>query len=355
MAKQVKIKDIAMMAGVSVGTVDRVLHNRGRVSAESLAAVKAVLKDVGYSFNIHSSAVALKKKFRIAITTPTSSPGDYWAAIHSGFEHAMREFADIDLDITQAPYNQFDVYSCRDAYGEIRRSKPDVVVIGATFVCETVELCQSLDREGIPYIFIDAVIKGTKPIATYSADQYACGFIVGRLLHSLVQGKGDLALLEMKRTGDMSSNNSLLRIEGFKAYLQQAGLGGQLRDTKFSAVNPEENEELFKDFFLKNPEVRGIAVMNSRGYVVADYMKRAGIRDVSLVCFDLTTNNLRCIDDGSISVLLCQRPELQGFHAVKSAISWLLYRQPQSNPHHVMPIDIILKENLPFYREMYTE
>ena len=43
MARQVKIKDIAQMAGVSVGTVDRVLHNRGNVSAKSLKAVEEVI------------------------------------------------------------------------------------------------------------------------------------------------------------------------------------------------------------------------------------------------------------------------------------------------------------------------
>lgn len=30
--KNVRISDIARMAGVSVGTVDRILHNRGKVS-----------------------------------------------------------------------------------------------------------------------------------------------------------------------------------------------------------------------------------------------------------------------------------------------------------------------------------
>mgnify|MGYP001601951993 CR=1 FL=1 len=34
--KNIRIKDIAKLAGVSVGTVDRVLHNRGRVSEEAL-------------------------------------------------------------------------------------------------------------------------------------------------------------------------------------------------------------------------------------------------------------------------------------------------------------------------------
>lgn len=37
---KIRIKDIAVMAGVSEGTVDRVLHNRGEVSQKSREAVK---------------------------------------------------------------------------------------------------------------------------------------------------------------------------------------------------------------------------------------------------------------------------------------------------------------------------
>lgn len=40
------IKDIARMAGVSAGTVDRVLHNRGDVSPKSKAKVQKMLDEI---------------------------------------------------------------------------------------------------------------------------------------------------------------------------------------------------------------------------------------------------------------------------------------------------------------------
>ena len=43
MAQQLTIKQIAEKAGVSVGTVDRILHNRGSVSEEAMKAVQGVL------------------------------------------------------------------------------------------------------------------------------------------------------------------------------------------------------------------------------------------------------------------------------------------------------------------------
>ena len=46
------IKDIARMAGVSAGTVDRVLHNRGDVSPQSKAKVQKVLDEIHYQPNV---------------------------------------------------------------------------------------------------------------------------------------------------------------------------------------------------------------------------------------------------------------------------------------------------------------
>lgn len=41
---KIRIKDIAERSGVSVGTVDRVLHNRPNVSGKARAKVEAILK-----------------------------------------------------------------------------------------------------------------------------------------------------------------------------------------------------------------------------------------------------------------------------------------------------------------------
>ena len=46
MGKTYRIKDIAEMSGVSTGTVDRILHNRGKVSEEAQKKVEKVLKEI---------------------------------------------------------------------------------------------------------------------------------------------------------------------------------------------------------------------------------------------------------------------------------------------------------------------
>lgn len=352
MARQIKIKDIAKMAGVSSGTVDRVLHNRGSVSESSRKAVERILTEVGYRYNIHTSAVSLTKEFNLVITTPSGIPGEYWGSVMSGIEHALKEFSDINIHFRHALYNQFDVYSCRSAFESVLEMSPDAVIIGPTFASETVRLCNELDKSEVPYVFVDSVIDGTSPVASYTTDQYACGHLLGRLLSSFTPSDAKFAICGTARVGDERSNNTRERKKGFLAYFKETDRSGSVTEIRFSISNPKETEDLILDMVEKNPDIKGIAVLNSRGYVVADILRRHGIDDIRLMSFDLTSNNVRCIQNESISAVLCQRPELQGFFSVKSLIHWLLYRKTDADRYHKMPIDVVFKENLPFYKEI---
>ena len=60
--ERVRIKDIAIMAGGSVGTVDRVIHGRSGVSKESRIRVEKILKQLNYQPNMYASALASNKR-----------------------------------------------------------------------------------------------------------------------------------------------------------------------------------------------------------------------------------------------------------------------------------------------------
>ena len=232
----------------------------------------------------------------------------------------------------------------------IRRVQPDAVIIGPTFVHETQELCKRLDAANIPYIFVDSVIPDTHPVATFTTDHYTCGFLLGKLLLSMSAKEGFVAILGAQRTGNERASTSLERRRGFRDYMARSGLTDRIREASFSVLNPEENEKSIMEFIQANRDIRGIAVMNSRGYIIADILRKKGINDIIIISFDLTSNNTRCIKNGSITALLCQRPELQGFNAIKEMIQHLIYKQEGKGNHYTMPIDIVMQENLPYYK-----
>lgn len=350
MAKQIKIKDIAELAGVSAGTVDRVLHKRGNVSRERREAVEKILAEVGYKYNIHTSAVSFRKVIKITIVIPEAPDGEYWGSMREGFEHALEEFSDIRIECKFLFYDQFDVNSCNRAYSALIESQPDSVIIGPTYIDETKEICDKLDLYNIPYIFVDSVVEDTCPLATFSTDQYACGFLSAKVLDMSMVEDSSIAILEAERTGNRTSSNSLERRKGFEDYMKS--VGKSLYFARYATNDKDENRQKILGFLENHENIKGIAVLNSRGHLIADILKEAGREDIKVISFDMTTNNIRCLKENTISALLCQRPEQQGFNAIKTLLDHLLFRNVDTNTRHMMPIDVIFKENLPYYSEI---
>ena len=74
MAKEnITIKDIAARAGVSTGTVDRVLHKRPNVSKSALEKVNKALEELDYRPNMYASALAYNKTYTFYVVLPCLS------------------------------------------------------------------------------------------------------------------------------------------------------------------------------------------------------------------------------------------------------------------------------------------
>lgn len=350
MAKQIKIKEIAQLAGVSAGTVDRVLHNRGNVSPEKLEAVEKVLSQVGYKFNLHTSAVSLKRGYRFLFITPQVQPGNYWDAQKDGVRQAMEEYSDIHIEILSREYDQFDHTSCEACFNAALGEEVDGVIIAPTFQTETLSFCRELSRRKIPFLFVDASVEGADNAITFCTDQNACGRIAARLADWNSRTGEKIAVVHSGRKNQQRSTNSIAREQGILSYFRESGRENILLHTTL-----KQSSEVFaetEEFFRQHGEVRSAIVLNSRGYQVADVLRRAGRKDVCLIGFDLTALNRRCLEEGCIAALLCQRPQSQGFYAVKTLIGILLYGKTDPYQTGLIPIDLVMKENLPYYREV---
>ena len=349
MAKQLTITDIASMAGVSAGTVDRILHNRGKVSEEAERKVDEVLRNNGYKPNIHTSAVSLKKEYSIVGCMPNSNNGDYWQSIQDGISKALDEYSDIDIRYSCISYDQLDVRSCERAYESVLNNDCDAVILGPTFESMTEELCRELDKKKTPYVFVDATLEQANPIAVITSDRAVCGRLMGELMTMLCRSGEEMAIFHVFRKGGGKSMNSVARGKALMEYIRKSGIKKAVKESSIRLDTPAESERSINEFFKTNPAVKVAGVLNSKGYFIADVLKELGRNDVRTVAFDITYNNRRCIKDGSIKALICQRPETQGFEAIKAIIEYLIYGT--KGKKSTMPVDIVLKENLALYSE----
>lgn len=348
MQRKIRIKDIAEMAGVSPGTVDRILHNRGNVSEPARKAVEEVLKKVNYKPNIHISGMSLKRKYKVVITTPGVTEGEYWESIHFGIQHALREYENIRIQCLVHTYNEFDVYSCKEVYDQILQIDADGVIIGLTFKEETLRLTRKLEEKDIPYIFVDSTMENTSPLAFFSSDHYQCGYLMAKLITSIIPKDSDIGVSYAMRIGDEEANTSTLRQDGFNNYLIEKNKTNKIQSIPYSTMEPEKNDTWVRDLFHGNHNIGGVVFFNSRGGLLADCFARNGITNIPLIGVDLTVSNVKALKNGYIDFLIGQEPEHQGFLAMKTLIEYLVYRRPVKVQNYVQ-LDILTKEIIDYY------
>lgn len=350
MQKRIRIKDIAKLAGVSSGTVDRIVHNRGNVSQKSREAVEKVLKEMNYRPNIHMSSLSLKKRYQILFIAPKFSSGEYWESIYMGIQRALSELENIDINCKKITYNQYDVYACKEEFEKALKLNFDAVIIGPIFQSETQEFCHQLDEKEIPYVFVDSNVGNTNPLAYFSANHYISGYLMCKLINSIMNKGKDIGIMQAMRIGNESANSTILRKNGFTDYLNENNLLNKIHRIPFSAMEPEKNEALFDDFFEKNKNIGGIVVLNSRGNVIANYISERQLPDIKLVCVDLTEANVKTLKKGAIDFLIGQKPERQGYLAMKFLIEHLIFKMPIKIAN-ILPLDILTKETIDLYSE----
>jgi LacI family transcriptional regulator len=347
--KTYRIKDIANLSGVSTGTVDRILHKRGKVSIEAQEKVEKVLKEINYQPNLIARSLALKKRYNFITVTPEPGKGEYWDKLAEGVSRAEEELFSYHVSIWRMYFNQYDKNSFDALIPVIARSDCQGVVIATLFRDSVVKLTSILDTINIPYVLIDAYIEDTRCIAYYGTHSYDSGYLAGRLLLEQIQPDDDVAAFYFNRKGDYKSTQVSGREDGFCEYLKKHKHRGHIRPVKISADECSDNETVLASFFKDYPGVKAGIIFNSRACFLCRYLERLdAAKDFRLIGYDVLDDNIHFLRSGLITHLIAQRPEVQGLNAVKALFRHLSMNEDILRVNY-MPLDVLVNENIEYY------
>ncbi len=350
--QKIKIKDIAEKAGVSAGTVDRVLHSRGNVSDETRRKIQTILNEINYRPNHYASALASKKIFVFCAVIPNCEPGGYWELVEQGLARAEQELYDFKVVVKVHYFDQYSPTSFAEAMDVILKQNPvpDGVLLAPLYKPKTLIYTKKMEEMEIPYVFIDSRVEEANPLAFYSQDSFQSGCLGAKLLFSQPSDVSKIAIFSFFDPGQTPSNQIALRMEGFKSYIEKNNPSCKVVRGTLSASNPEENETMMKKLFEENPDIKGAAIFSSRAYVVADFLEKYKLNHVSMIGYDLLEKNVKYLKNNTISYLIAQRPEEQAYKGIKAFSDHFIFKKevPQVN---YMPIDILTQENIEFYLE----
>ena len=347
MAKTYRIKDIAEMSGVSTGTVDRILHNRGKVSEEAQKKVEKVLKEIDYHPNLIARSLALKKSYHILTLIPSFYKGEYWEKLCEGIDKAEQELFSYNVEVERMYFNQYDKSSFDNLIPKIEKSNCQGVVIATQFHDSVIKLTSKLDHLQIPYILIDAFIENTNCIAYYGTNSYDSGYIAGRLLFEQIKPTEDISIFRFIRKGEKQITQVMKREEGFKDYLAKKNHKGEIHSVQLHADEPDKNTSILNSFFNEHPEVNAGIIFNSRAHLLGKYFHDKK-EQFKLIGYDVIDPNVACLNEGTITHLIAQRPEVQGFNCIRALFRHLVLQEKIEQINY-MPIDILMKENIKYY------
>lgn len=349
MGKNYRIKDIAELSGVSTGTVDRILHGRGKVSEEARRKVDKVLKEIDYQPNLIARSLALKKKYHFITLTPSFVEGEYWEKLCQGIGKAQQELFSYNVEVKNLFFDQYDKTSFDRLIPVVEEAECQGVVIATLFKDSVLNLTARLDELQIPYVFIDAYIDKTKCIAFYGTHSFDSGYIAGRLLIEQTKGEGDIAVFRLIRRGDMCSTQVMLREEGFRHYLNMYDFRGRILPMHIYADDEQGNRHLLDSFFEEHSGVKFGVIFNSRAHLLGDYLEECpDAKALKLIGYDNIDANVHYLNSGLITYLIAQRPEVQGLNCIKALFRHLVL-QEKIVSINFMPIDVLVKENIKYY------
>jgi LacI family transcriptional regulator len=346
--KKTTIQDLADYAKVSIGTVDRVIHNRGKVSSTKHKKVEEAIRKLNFNPNLLARTLALGRQFTICSLFPgATDPGSYWSLPKRGLEQAVLDYGDFGIVGHSMEYNLLEESSFVENANAIIDTDPNGVILAPLFEKESRLFIKKLDDKNIPYIFIDGTIPNQKNLSYIGPDLNGIGYLAGKLMSSILNGHEDLLILNLVKGLENSHIKSIEK--GFREFFNSSK---EIANRKISSLTiPSVKEEditlELTKYYIKNPGTKGVFMTNSRAHLVAKYHAIHEL-PIKVIGFDMLEASILEMKNGNIDFLISQRPISQGAMAVKVLFDFFVHKKYPPKIQYV-PLDIIIRENMDYY------
>ena len=346
--EKITINDIARRTGLSKGTVDRVLHNRGEVSRKSYERVMDVIRELGYEPNLYASLLAKGKKHLVAVLIPAHEPGSFWELAASGIDSPTDAVTAAGLEALPFEYDQYDIDSFRAACEKVLEAHPSGVVIAPLFQGETESVTARFQQEGIPYCFIDSRPDSNGYLAYFGMPLYKSGYLCADQLTGGRDIPG-LLIVRVRRDRLQQSDPTVNRRAGFLDYMLENIPNCKIDNVFIDPNDPDGIDAILDEYFAEHPQVKHIVMFNSRIHLLVPWLAAHPNPERRVVGFDNLKANMDALRDGTVSVLIGQRPDEQVRLAVEALAEYVLLGKTPPRKDHFMHMDILTRYNLEDY------
>jgi len=345
----VTIKKIAKLAKVSIGTVDRVLHNRGEVSKQTADNIHKILTELNYRPNVIASSLSSTKTIIFGVLMPNPKQDDrYWELPKKGIRKAEEEYREFKIKIEYYFFDKYSDVSFQATCNQVKRdmAKLNGLLIAPVLSKSAEKFIKEIPAE-LPYVFFDSNIPDTKCVSFIGQKSFQSGIVAAKLMSISIKKPGTIAVLRVLPE-DYHIDD---RVAGFRSYFRN----DNKIEIKLAECDRLKSDRIFQNvteqIVSESHDLQGIFVPNAcTNKVAKSIIARDLSRKIYIIGYDLIDQNKYYLKNGMIDFLLSQRPEVQGYQGIVTLFRYVrLKKHVEANIF--IPIDILTKENIDSYRD----
>lgn len=347
------IKEIAALAGVSRGTVDRVLNNRGSVNPATAKRIQEIAASLDYKPNRAGLVLAAHKKHLKLGVILFSPDNPFFRDVLQGVREKAEELSGYNCTviIRQVP---FGVEEQLKALDELAALEVNGIAI-APYNDERIRCrINALTDAGIPIVTLNTDIENSKRLAYVGSHYTRSGATAAGLLRLMTHGQVNVGIL-------IGSTNLLChtqRVVGFsdalKSYyttdfLQTLSTTGRIRIVDIIENHDDDLESYNQISVLltAHPEINALYIAGAGVHGACRSIQDAGLAgQICVITYDLVDTTRTLLEEGVISATICQQPGKQGSKPLDILFSYLSTGELPEEEYHYTAVDIRIRENL---------
>lgn len=339
----VTIKDIAKIVGVSAGTVDRAIHNRGRINPEIAARILKAADDLDYKPNKFAKSLSNKRKqFKIVfIQHVINNP--FIEMLRTGIQKAADEFFPAGISLAVKPCKDFDAKAQLALLREaVEIDNADGIILIPINDPDIGFYVNRLSEKGFPVILLTSFID-----AEYSAfvgcNYRYSGHIASGLISIVTEGNGNLLVFEPNQI--MKGNQ--IRLSSMTEFLQIQSPALRITDV---IELPSDDIRAYlrcKEVFSEQKSISCVIYASgaSSGGLKAVLEEQEKFQ-FKVITYDLSDIVKKGLLENRIAFSIFQNPQAQGYLSMQLISDCLLLGKKPPRKLNYINTSILIKESL---------
>lgn len=312
----VTVKDLAEASGVSRGTVDRVLHDRGSVRPEVALRIRALAREMGYVPNRAGRALAgMHRRYLVGVLLP-SIGNVFFDDVLEGIGTATREFADMGVDVVIRKIQGYDEEEHLKAIEELSSRGCAALCIATISTPRIAAKINEISASGVHVVLVNSDVEGANRLCYVGSDYLKAGRTSAGML-SLISRFDKLRILIIAGSLHMLGHEQ--RIEGLTSELDSLKVPYEIRRTCECNDSDILAQKLTTAAMAEDPLINCVYVTGAGAQGVGAALIALEGRQCIASAYDDIYTTKELVRAGVFKFVVCQQPERQGYHAIKRA------------------------------------